>query len=127
MTNIVITLGAKGAFYANRDGSGHCPAFDVKIKDATDTGYVLHHDRPITCSNHYRRDTFTGAYASEYVQQKSVGNWDIRSAVIMAKKAAAIMTHRVVAQNGIPWVYEIDNSDACEKIPHAIRSDLTAF
>ena len=33
--NVVITLGAKGAFYANITGYGHCPAFDVQVKDTT--------------------------------------------------------------------------------------------
>ncbi len=36
--NVVITLGAKGAFYANATGSGHCPAFNVKVKDTTGAG-----------------------------------------------------------------------------------------
>lgn len=41
VTNVVIRLGAEGAFYANQDGSGHCPAFDVNVKDTTGSGYVL--------------------------------------------------------------------------------------
>jgi ribokinase len=36
--NVVITLGAKGAFYANADGSGHCPAYEVVVKDTTRAG-----------------------------------------------------------------------------------------
>lgn len=36
--NVVITLGARGAFYANAAGSGHCPAFDVKVEDTTGAG-----------------------------------------------------------------------------------------
>jgi len=36
--NVVITLGAKGAFYANATGSDHCPAFNVKVKDTTGAG-----------------------------------------------------------------------------------------
>lgn len=40
VANFVITLGAKGAFYANARGSGHCPAFDVKVEDTTGAGYV---------------------------------------------------------------------------------------
>lgn len=36
--NVVITLGAKGAFYANATGSDHCPAFDVKVEDTTGAG-----------------------------------------------------------------------------------------
>lgn len=36
--NVVITLGAKGAFYANANGSDHCPAFNVKVEDTTGAG-----------------------------------------------------------------------------------------
>jgi ribokinase len=36
--NVVITLGAKGAFYANADGSAHCPAYKVIVKDTTGAG-----------------------------------------------------------------------------------------
>ncbi len=36
--NVVITLGAKGAFYANADGSAHCPAYEVDVKDTTGAG-----------------------------------------------------------------------------------------
>lgn len=36
--NVVITLGARGAFYANADGSGHCPAYEVVVKDTTGAG-----------------------------------------------------------------------------------------
>lgn len=36
--NVVITLGAKGAFYANATASGHCLAFDVKVEDTTGAG-----------------------------------------------------------------------------------------
>jgi ribokinase len=36
--NVVITLGAKGAFYANATGSDHCPSFDVKVEDTTGAG-----------------------------------------------------------------------------------------
>ncbi len=35
--NVAITLSAKGAFYANATGSGHCPAFNVNIEDTTGT------------------------------------------------------------------------------------------
>lgn len=40
VANVVITLGAKGAFYANARGRCHCPAFDVKVEDTTGAGYV---------------------------------------------------------------------------------------
>lgn len=36
--NVVITLGTKGAFYANATESDHCPAFNVKVEDTTGAG-----------------------------------------------------------------------------------------
>lgn len=86
-----------------------------------------YHDGPITCSNHYRRDTFTGAYASKYVQQKSVGEWNIRKAVIRVNKGAATTMKSVGAQNGIPWSDEIEKFEGTEMSPRAIRSHSTAF
>lgn len=58
------------------------------------------------------RDTFTGAYASDYLRQKASGTWGIRSAVCRANKAAAITIQSVGAQNGIPWADEIENFNA---------------
>lgn len=57
-------------------------------------------------------DTFTGAYASEYLRQKTAGNWDIKSAIIHANKAAAITIGKLGAQEGIPWADEIDQFEA---------------
>lgn len=57
-------------------------------------------------------DTFTGAYASEYLRQKTAGNWDIKSAVIHANKAAALTIGKLGAQQGIPWADEIDQFEA---------------
>lgn len=36
--NVVITLGAKGAFYANAEGSAHCPGYEVIVRDTTGAG-----------------------------------------------------------------------------------------
>lgn len=72
------------------------------------------------------RDTFTGAYASNYLQQKENGNWDIKTAVIRANKAASITIQSVGAQGGIPWSDEIDNFDAPPKIYDSRRSSSTA-
>jgi ribokinase len=58
------------------------------------------------------RDTFTGAYASDYLRQKAESKWDIKSAVVRANKAAALTIQRFGAQAGIPWADEIDNFDA---------------
>lgn len=57
-------------------------------------------------------DTFTGAYASDYLRQKTAGNWDIKSAIIHANKAAALTIGKLGAQEGIPWADEIDQFEA---------------
>ena len=63
-------------------------------------------------ADHNIRDTFTGAYASDYLRQREEGRWDIKSAVIRANKAAALTITRLGAQGGIPWSDEIDHFDA---------------
>lgn len=57
-------------------------------------------------------DTFTGAYASDYLRQKTAGNWDIKSAIIQANKAATLTIGKVEAQEGIPWADEIEKFEA---------------
>lgn len=55
-------------------------------------------------------DTFTGAYASEYVRQKKLQElWDIEKAVIRACKASALTICTLGAQEGIPWADEVDS------------------
>ncbi|KAI1344051.1 ribokinase [Xylariaceae sp. FL0016] len=89
--NVVITLGAMGAFYATAEESGRCLAYGVDVVDTTGAG-----------------DVFTGTYASEYLRQKGNGAWNIRDAVTRANKAAALAVQRIGAQTGIPWADEID-------------------
>jgi hypothetical protein len=68
-------------------------------------------------------DTFTGAYASEYLRQKTDRKWDIRSAIVRANKAVAITTQSLGARQGIPWADEIDASEApLKKIADVTRS-----
>ncbi|KIW28628.1 ribokinase, variant [Cladophialophora immunda] len=95
--NVVLTLGARGAFFGRADEFGHVPAFNVNVLDCTGAG-----------------DTFTGAYATDYLRQKQMGQWDIREAVIRACKAAALTITRIGAQEGIPWMDEIDNFEENE-------------
>ncbi|UZP36596.1 hypothetical protein NXS19_004412 [Fusarium pseudograminearum] len=66
VANAVITLGGKGAFYADGQGHGHCPAYDVKVEDTIGAG-----------------DTFTGAYASEYLRKRCKGTWDMRNTIAL--------------------------------------------
>ncbi|KAG8623924.1 hypothetical protein KVT40_008900 [Elsinoe batatas] len=90
--NVVITLGSRGAYYANAESKGRCPAYEVDVVDTTGAG-----------------DTFTGAYSSEYLMQKVAGRWDIGQAVSRANKAAALAVTKMGAQSGIPWSDGIDD------------------
>ena len=58
---------------------------------------------------------------------KDCGEVGYQECGIRANKAADIATWINGAQNGIPWADEIDNFDAREKPPHAIRSDSTSL
>ncbi|GAB7324354.1 hypothetical protein MBLNU13_g08306t1 [Cladosporium sp. NU13] len=90
--NVVITLGARGAYYANNETSGQVSAFKIVPVDPTGAG-----------------DTFTGAYAAEYVRQEKAGEkWDIEKAVKRACAAGALTVTRAGAQEGIPWADQID-------------------
>ncbi|KAK4500157.1 hypothetical protein PRZ48_008343 [Zasmidium cellare] len=90
--NVVITLGAEGAFYANRDSSGHVPAFEIEVLDPTGAG-----------------DAFTGAYATEYVRQKELwGYFDIEKAVVRGCKAGALVVNAIGSQTSMPWSEDID-------------------
>ena len=68
------------------------------------------------------RDTFTGAYASDYLRQRAKGKWDIMSAVVRSNKAAALTIQRVGSQAGIPWADEIDGFDAPLKLTNTSLS-----
>ncbi|KAF2028273.1 Ribokinase-like protein [Setomelanomma holmii] len=93
--NVVITLGAQGAYYATATERGYCPGYDVEVVDSTGAD-----------------DTFIGVYALECIRQKEHGPWKIEQAVARANKAAAIAILRLGAQRGIPWSDEIDKLDA---------------
>jgi hypothetical protein len=69
-------------------------------------------------------DAFAGAYASDYMRQKTTGGWDNRSAVVGANKVATITFTSLGVQEGIPWSDNIDNFDAPVKRLEFIRSKL---
>lgn len=84
--NVVMTLGAKGALLANRDGMWPIPGIAVKPVDTTAAG-----------------DTFIGAFAAALVRQFS-----LEDAVRYANCAAAIAVTRFGAQTSIPSAEEVD-------------------
>ncbi|KAK8137198.1 hypothetical protein PG984_005138 [Apiospora sp. TS-2023a] len=128
--NVVITLGARGAFYASTKVSCHCPAFDVKVKDTTGAGYANISLPPSVNARAYTdwgprgSDNFIGTYAVDYLRQRARGTWYIRRAVTRATKAAAIKIQSAGAQHGIPWADEIDVFNAPTKMPSRARSRM---
>lgn len=84
--DIVITLGAKGAFVKNADKEEFLPGFKVEAVDTTAAG-----------------DVFCGALAVALSEGKS-----IFEAVKFASAASAISVTRLGAQPSVPWRNEID-------------------
>jgi len=105
--NVVLTLGANGAFFARTRDSSHVPASRVKTVDCTGAG-----------------DTFTGTYASDYLRQKRSGQWDLQAAVRRACRAAALITTQIGAQEGIPWMDEIDNFEDPSEVATEASEEL---
>jgi len=84
--NVVVTLGAKGAYWANEDGEGFVPAVKVeKVVDTTAAG-----------------DTFIGAYAVGILRGGKV-----EDVVKGACKASARTVEVAGAQSSIPWENEV--------------------
>ncbi|KAH7362509.1 ribokinase [Plectosphaerella cucumerina] len=91
--NLVITLGARGVFYATQTGESQLvPALKVKAIDTTAAG-----------------DTFIGAYAVAFAEETSRGEaFKIGNAVARAIKASSITVSRRGAQPSIPWRNELE-------------------
>lgn len=90
--NVVITLGARGAFFCSSgaDGSGVIDVEKVNVVDTTAAG-----------------DTFVGAYAVRVAKHKhDLSTFDLKEAVSWANTAASRAVEREGAQNSIPWLDE---------------------
>ena len=85
--NVVISMGARGAFIKSENFTGDIPAVKVKVVDITAVG-----------------DVFNGALAVALAE----GN-DFRNAVIFANKAASISATRMGAQASAPYRKEISD------------------
>lgn len=84
--NVVITMGAKGAYVLSDEFEGIVPAQKVKAVDTTAAG-----------------DCFNGALAVALLEQKT-----LKSAVEFANKAAALAVQKMGAQSSIPYRRELD-------------------
>lgn len=83
---LIITVGSRGAFYANQMESGFVDAFKVKAVDTTAAG-----------------DTFLGALSSQLKTDFS----NMREAIVFANHASSITVQRLGAQPSIPKLAEI--------------------
>ncbi|KAH7194559.1 putative ribokinase [Fusarium odoratissimum] len=93
--NVVITLGGRGAYFANDTGTkGLIPALKVEVVDTTAAG-----------------DTFIGAYAVELAgaEQRSE-QFDIEKAVRSGIWASSKTVVRRGAQVSIPWKDELEST-----------------
>ncbi|KJY57268.1 Ribokinase [Lactobacillus kimbladii] len=83
---VIITIGAKGAFYDYQNQRELVPAFKVKAVDTTAAG-----------------DTFIGAMTS--ILQPDLSN--LKDAVLFANKASSITVQKYGAQPSIPYAKDI--------------------
>ena len=90
--NLVVTLGARGAYYACEDGQrGFVPALEVEVVDTTAAG-----------------DSFIGMYSVLVVEAASRSRtFDIEAAVRSSIVASSITVSRNGAQVSIPWKDEL--------------------
>jgi len=98
--NVIITMGAKGAFVAGGRLRKFVPGYKVKAVDATGAG-----------------DVFNGALAVAIAEGKS-----LFEAATFANAAAAISVTRLGAQTSAPTRQEIEQVLATGKIPRANHS-----
>lgn len=86
VSHVVITLGEKGAYFANTDEAFHIPAFPVDTVDTTAAG-----------------DVFCGTLAVAWTERKPA-----QEAVRFAAAAAALAVTKLGAQPSVPIRREID-------------------
>lgn len=84
--NLIITVGAKGAFYCTQEGYNFVPAFKVNAVDTTAAG-----------------DTFIGALSSQLKPDMS----NIEKALVYAQRASSLAVQKMGALPSIPTHDEI--------------------
>lgn len=84
---LIITKGQQGVVYHNGNNIVNIPAFNVEVVDTTGAG-----------------DTFNGALATAIVDGLSLDN-----SILFANKAAAISITKFGAQNGMPYIKDLES------------------
>lgn len=84
---VVVTLGAKGAYYMSHDEHGHIQANEVVVKDTTGAG-----------------DAFNGALAVALCQGNS-----LKDSIHYASKVSAYVVTQMGAQPSIPPTFHVNN------------------
>lgn len=57
----------------------------------------------------YLREMFVGAYAVEYTEQRTRGEWDIEAAVKRACRAAMLELDHPGCIHHVPWADDVDH------------------
>lgn len=94
VASLIITVGDKGAFYANNNGHEFLPAFKVKAVDTTAAG-----------------DTFIGALSSQLNPDFS----NMTEAINFAQHASSLTVQRMGAMPSIPKLAEIQEAEEAAK------------
>lgn len=87
INKIIVTLGSRGALYIDNNEREFFEAYDVKVVDTTAAG-----------------DSFIGGFAASYIEDK-----DIKRAIDMGQRTAALSIQKVGAQSSLPSIEEVEN------------------
>ena len=87
--NVILTLGSRGIYFANKDDSYFLPALDLKGKVVDTTG---------------AGDAFNGAFSVALSK-----NFSYKDALIFANKVAGISTTKLGAAKSMPTLNEVNN------------------
>jgi ribokinase len=89
LKEIVVTLGARGVFYKNKDTEKFYDAYKTKVVDTTAAG-----------------DSFIGGFVNSLIQTKDIGK-----SIDFGQRVAAIAIGKVGAQTSIPTKEEVEEFD----------------
>lgn len=83
---VIVTLGSRGVLYVNREGYEFFDAYKVEVVDSTAAG-----------------DSFIGGFVSSYIE-----NQDIKKAVDIGQRSAALAVQKFGAQSSLPTREEVE-------------------